>query len=46
MGLELLDDTKKILDEVKMIDLRLPKQLIAKVTPEAAIRLKIKAKET
>jgi cell division protein FtsQ len=44
--LNFLLEAKKInLDEVKMIDLRLPKQLIAKVTQEAAVRLKLKAKE-
>lgn len=41
----LLDENKITATDVLMVDLRLPKQVIMRLTPEAAVRVKIQGKE-
>ncbi|MDP3371652.1 MAG: cell division protein FtsQ/DivIB [Candidatus Paracaedibacteraceae bacterium] len=42
---KLIDARKIIADDVLSVDLRLPKQVIMRLTPEAAVRVKIRGKE-
>ena len=42
----LIEKNKLIAGDVSVVDLRIPKQTILKLSPEAAVRAKIKGKET